>query len=560
MGLFVKRKGGREYYYWGRSARVNGKPRILNQVYLGPAHRWLELHQAATQGPRQVKTFRFGAVAALLTIVDELKLLPLLETRFPAPTGGIPAGRYLLLAALGRAIQPGSKRAFAQWYAASALPHLLHMPTGSLSSQRFWDAMDLVPVEQLRPAYQAIAHQACTRFALDEQLVAFDSSNFFTYIASRNQRNLLAQRGHSKAHRTDLRQVGYAVASTVAEQVPLFYDVYPGNRPDVREFASIWADLQQSLLALGRGEATWIYDKGNFSQANQAAIDAASIPYVTSVVPSYYPDLLAVPLDQFTALMEPALQPTRAYRTEAKIAGRRRVVVMTYSPELAEDQERGVRANLTKARQRLARLRGQLRRSPKRKQAAIQRQLDRILSAQHLRRLVQVTLSGTAAGLVFRYRSDRAHFTHLKQHYFGRRLWITSQQSWSTEAIVRAARAQQAVEADFRQLHAPDHVAWQPAYHWTDQKLQVHGFYCTVALLLVQLLRLKAREVGDERSVRGLLDDLDNITEVVLAYPPTGGGRGRPRVVHTVSERSPSQARLYDALQLERWALGTTGK
>lgn len=559
MGLFVKRKGGREYYYWGRSARVNGKPRILNQVYLGPARRWLELHEATTRGPRQVKTFRFGAVAALLAIADELNLLPLLEARFPAQTGGIPVARYLLLAALGRAIQPTSKRAFAQWYASSALPHLLHMPAGSLSSQRFWDAMDLVPVQDLRPAYQAIAQQACARFTLDEQLVAFDSSNFFTYIASTNQRNTLARRGHSKAHRSDLRQVGYALASTVAEQVPLFYDVYPGNRPDVREFASVWADLQQSLLALGREQATWIYDKGNFSQANQSAIDAADIPYVTSVVPSYYPELLAVPLEQFTELSDPALHPTRAYRTEAKIAGRRRVVVMTFSPELAEDQERGVMANLTKARQRLADLRGKLRRSPKRKLVAIQRQVDRILSAQHLRRLVRVLLTQTEAGLVFRYRLDRAHLTHLKEHYFGRRLWITSQKTWSTEDIVRAARAQQAVEADFRQLHAPDHVAWQPAYHWTDQKLQVHGFYCTVALLLVQLLRLKAREVGDDRSVRGILDDLDNLTEVVLAYAPTGGGRGRPRVVHTVSDRSPSQARLYDALHLQRWALGTTG-
>jgi len=49
--IIYKKKGGREYAYWVRSARVNGKPRIVEQVYLGPKDRFLEQVKAAyTQG------------------------------------------------------------------------------------------------------------------------------------------------------------------------------------------------------------------------------------------------------------------------------------------------------------------------------------------------------------------------------------------------------------------------------------------------------------------------------------------------------------------------------
>ena len=40
--LVYKKKKGREYAYWVRSARVNGKTRIVEQIYLGPKDRFLE--------------------------------------------------------------------------------------------------------------------------------------------------------------------------------------------------------------------------------------------------------------------------------------------------------------------------------------------------------------------------------------------------------------------------------------------------------------------------------------------------------------------------------------
>ena len=38
----------------------------------------------------------------------------------------------------------------------------------------------------------------------------------------------------------------------------------------------------------------------------------------------------------------------------------------------------------------------------------------------------------------------------------------------------------------------PHWVSFSPAFHWTDQKLRVHVFYCVLALLLSSLLQRKA--------------------------------------------------------------------
>src|SRR5437899_10565139 len=43
--------------------------------------------------------------------------------------------------------------------------------------------------------------------------------------------------------------------------------------------------------------------------------------------------------------------------------------------------------------------------------------------------------------------------------------------------------------------------AWWPLHHWTDSKIQVHGLYCTIAVLLRALLWRRARQAGLRSSI-----------------------------------------------------------
>ena len=111
-------------------------------------------------------------------------------------------------------------------------------------------------------------------------------------------------------------------------------------------------------------------------------------------------------------------------------------------------------------------------------------------------------------------------------------------------------RSQEAAEGDFRQMKDPKVVSFSPMFHWTDQKIRVHVFYCVLALMVARLMAREAeRGRGCTMSVRELLDTLAGIQETVLLYQ---GERGRPRARRMITEMDATQRRLYDAVRPRR--------
>ena len=71
------------------------------------------------------------------------------------------------------------------------------------------------------------------------------------------------------------------------------------------------------------------------------------------MVPSHYPDLLAIPLEKFQKLKDPRLQPNRAYRLSRKVWGAERTLLVTFSPELQRKQMRGIQQHVAKKQRAL---------------------------------------------------------------------------------------------------------------------------------------------------------------------------------------------------------------
>lgn len=117
--------------------------------------------------------------------------------------------------------------------------------------------------------------------------------------------------------------------------------------------------------------------------------------------------------------------------------------------------------------------------------------------------------------------------------------------------IISAYRSQWQVEADFRQMKDPHVVSFSPIFHWTEQKIRVHVFYCVLALMVVRLMVREAAQAGIVMSARELLRHLGGIEETVLLY---AGERGRPRARHMLTDMDPDQQRLYDLFGLEAYA------
>ncbi len=84
--LIQKKKGKNFYYYIAESARVNGKPRIVRQTYLGTPDNLLRKLQAPApmiQEPLEVDSLDFGATSVLWAQAEELDLIGLIDQVIP---------------------------------------------------------------------------------------------------------------------------------------------------------------------------------------------------------------------------------------------------------------------------------------------------------------------------------------------------------------------------------------------------------------------------------------------------------------------------------------------
>lgn len=135
------------------------------------------------------------------------------------------------------------------------------------------------------------------RFDRDLAGLVLDMTNFATFIDTGNERAPIAQRGKAKQKRTDLRLVGLALVVTRDGAVPVLSHAYPGNRPDVTQFAAVIDTLTDRYRQLAGGVETLTvtFDAGNDSAANQDRLAENDLHYVGSLVPSQHPDLLAIP-------------------------------------------------------------------------------------------------------------------------------------------------------------------------------------------------------------------------------------------------------------------------
>jgi len=167
---------------------------------------------------------------------------------------------------------------------------------------------------------------------------------------------------------------------------------------------------------------------------------------------------------------------------------------------------------------------------------------------------VTTTLTGdTPAELRLAYRVDDTARAALEEELFGKRILFSDKPApqASTVTIVADYRSQEAVEADFRQMKDPKVVSFSPMYHYTDQKIRVHVFYCVLALTVARLMTREADHAGMHMSVRELLAHLAGIEETVLLYQ---GERGRPRARRMLTEQTPTQRRLYQLFALDAYA------
>lgn len=561
--LTAKQIDGHTYYYARYCQRVDGKPKIVRQVYLGKLEDLVASSEQARLPPQPMETqvASCGDVAALWDIAQRLDLVPLLDSLFPKRHQGLSCGQYLLLAAINRALAPTSKVHFADWYRRTILTRLLPVDPALLSAQNFWNHMDLVSPDLILTFERQMTQRLVERFQLDLRALVYDGTNFFTYINTRTPSEL-PQRGHNKQKRGDLRQVNLGLLVSTDFHIPLFHRVYAGNVHDSVEFRSITEDLAAHYrnLAQSCDHITLIFDKGNNSAEAFQTLENTPFHFVGSLVPTQHTDLLAVPRRRFRTLTTSRLEGVEVFRTSKKVFGRMHPVLVTFNQNLFDGQLQGLTTSLNKARRKLRDLQQQLQRwregKVKGKAPALEsvrKQVQTICSAQFVKLILKTEVRAVRKGLELTYSTDRAALDRLCRVQLGKTILFTDNADWTDEDIVLGYRSQYHIENAFRQMKNPHFLGWSPMYHWTDSKIQVHAFYCVLALLLTSLLQRELARQGEELSINRILEELGAIQETLIVYPRRQG-QHQHATSTCLTRMNELQSRLFSLLDLQRFA------
>ncbi len=565
--LEKKKISGRNYYYYSKWEWVDGKCRRVWQKYLGT----LENIAKAVDGgpaPHCAEIFQWGLPIALWKescLVDVVKET---DELCPKRKQGMSVGEYIAIAAINRAIKPNSKRSMWDWFSQTALVRKFSNATQTtLTSQRFWDHMDKIKGDNALSIWKNILLKVAKKEAIDLSSVSYDGTNFYTFIDTFNTRCDIAKRGKNKQGRNNLRQVSYALFCSEDSHIPLYYEIYDGNRHDAKQYPLMLENFNNFLTGLsGKAcespQTTVIFDKGNNSVDNFALLDSLGINFVGSIKLNEHKDLTQVKNNDpvFESCDDAELEGTKAFRVEKNVYGKKRALIITYNQNLFNSQWLTLQNDISKATEKLSllkqkledRVNGLIKGGKAPTLGSIQRQCKTILRRQHLKQVVTVIIEEQPDGIPrLQYAIDADAIHELSNTYLGKNIIITSRKKWDNTKIITAYRSQYIIEDVFKEMKDRNTGSWWPMLHWTDSKIEVHALYCTIALLLRALMFRRVRTAGLRLSMRRILRELDAIREVVNIYPRKRGQK-KEKMQATLSKRSDLQQQLISVLQLNQ--------
>jgi transposase len=527
----IKTKKGRPYLYVREIARVDGKPKVISQIYIGSPEKVAGLLGGKEADVLSLKVEEFGSLWLAYQIDRDIDLCGIVDNVVPKAERetGPSVGEYFLYCVLNRMVQAVSKNKLADWFRKTAIQHIRPVELDELTSKRYWEKWERVNETDLHTIAHKFFERICQAEAPAADCLLFDTTNYYTYMASQTESEL-ARRGKNKAGKHHLRQIGLGLLVARDSRLPLYYSVYPGNIHDSKHFEAVMDDMFGVVCGLNKTKErlTVVIDKGMNADDNYAWIDGhPRIHFITSYSTYFAQDLAATPLDRFepadTAENRRLLEEGRsdecllAFRTKGEYWGKERTVIVTHNPASARKQAYTFADKLEAMRQELLAIRAKVRdHAPHwRNEETVRERYVRFCEQLHMApQLYELEFSQSPDGLALTFRKN-VYLVSRKQAMFGKNIIITDNTDWPTGDIIEASLARWQVEDRFRLSKDNDLVGTSPVRHWTDSKIRCHLFTCVVAMTYLRRIELKMAAAGRKRSIEEVMDDMRHLHYVL---------------------------------------------
>lgn len=482
----------------------------------------------------------FGDVWLGWTLWRALKLDEVLARLVPEGREAVPWATMAAVLVLARLSEPSSELHIAEtWYRGTALEDLLALPASLVNDDRLYRALD-----RLLPHKDALQQHLVARlgelFALDYDLLLYDVTS--VYFEGAAAANPLAQRGHSRDHRPDCKQVCLALVVS-REGMPLGYEVFAGNRTDVTTVEEI---VEAMEARYGLAQRIWVMDRGMTSADNLEWLRETGRRY-----------LVGTPKSELRKWAH-AMADARDWQTVRDGVEAKQGVgpdgVETFVLIRSVDRRQKERA----MHERFARrIEERLTRLGRRVQQArrpldvrrLERQVGRLLEQNQraaARYVIEFVTDPTcAAGVRLDWRAQ-PEWDDWARWSEGCYVLRTNVTDWSADELWRTYIQLTDAEAAFRIQKSE--LGIRPVWHQRADRVQAHILVCFLAYVLWKTLEQWQRRAGLGQSPRTILDELRRIQSTDVVLPTTDGRELRLRCV---VRPDAAQAALLERLGLD---------
>ena len=488
------------------------------------------------KGIRLERSRQFGDVYLALALWRGTGLAALCERLLPVGKERVAWEKMAAVLVAARLCQPSSELHIAEdWYRRTALGDLLQLDADLVNKERLYRALDQLLAHKV--AIEAHLSRRCGElFSIDTKVLLYDVTS--TYFEGLAEANPLAQRGYSRDHRSDCKQVCIALVVTF-DGFPLGYEVFAGNTHDSRTLQSIVTTMEARHGVAGR---VWIGDRGMASAENLAWLRESGRRYIIGAPKSE--------LKQFSA----ALAATDSWRTirdgiEVKLTDcpqTGETIILCRSAE-RRSKERAMHDKFShRIEAALARLAGRIAAAKRRLDPTqVNRQIGRILQ-QNQRAAARFEMhledADCPAGFMLKVET-KSSFDEWADLSEGAYVLRSNIADWSDQQLWKAYIQLTQAEAAFR--IQKDQLCLRPIWHQRADRVQAHILVCFLAFVQWKTLELWQQRAGLGNSPRTVLEELARIQSTDVILPTAAAGEIRLRCI---TEPDAAQAALLDRL------------
>ncbi|MDR1870555.1 MAG: IS1634 family transposase [Deltaproteobacteria bacterium] len=568
MGHIISKKiDGSTYYYYVESKSINGKPRNVNQTYLGTAAKILEKANKRANGPNNSLQnlalysveYDYGMVTLLHDLAKRLNLVGLIDSFVPQRRQGASVGTYILTAAINMVVAPTSTSELEDWCQKTYLPCLTDLKATDFTAQNFWNKAKKIDEETLEAIEDEITSKILRFYNnIDVSNIIYDATNLFTYIDPKPESDL-TKRGPYKSKRNDLRLDGLSLMVSPDYSIPLIHENYPGNMNDAKGFVYMVERLKYRFKALTGGKdtsVTMVFDPGSDSEENIKTLISGDNPfhYVGGLKKGQAPELWAIPKEDYLPLQGAGFAGQSAYRLMIEVFGHRATGLIVHNPKLEAGQLQGIRHNINKTRIKLTELherlmkraRGETVKGKKPTIDSLNKSVDDILKIKYMKDIFECDIFEKDNNIYLNFCASDSALERIRHDILGKTVFFTDRADFSNEEIIGVYRSARPIERAFRQMKDTKRLTTGPMFHWTDQMVKIHLFTCVLAYRMGCLLVKELTEQGLPISINELIEKMSEVKKIETFF----GDPDNPKKVQTYTLGSEFAQQALSLYQL----------